>query len=72
MPHNYPHVKKHGNDDSPGQYVQNRKELTLYDMQNDPYETTNVIEQHPEIAEELLRYCQSHVKEFFSVKDRDF
>lgn len=69
LPHSYRHVIEYGNDGLPGRYRQKSIELTLYDMENDPYETTNVIEKYPEVADELFRYCEMHVKVFYDEKE---
>ncbi|WP_319480827.1 sulfatase [uncultured Draconibacterium sp.] len=68
LPHNYRTMTDiKGKDGMPGKYDYSaRIELSLFDMENDPYETTNVIPDHPEIAEELLEYAEIHKKKFFS------
>ncbi len=68
LPHNYRTMTDiKGKDGMPGKYDYSAKiELSLFDMENDPYETTNVILQHPEIAEKLLGYAEIHKKKFFS------
>nr|WP_319228019.1 sulfatase-like hydrolase/transferase [Draconibacterium orientale] len=68
LPHNYRTMTDiKGKDGIPGKYDYSAKiELSLFDMENDPYETTNVILQHPEIAEKLLGYAEIHKKKFFS------
>ncbi len=56
-----------GKDGMPGKYDYTAKiELSLFDMVNDPYETTNVIEKHPEIAEKLMAFANKHKAKFFS------
>ncbi len=69
LPHAYRHVKEYGNDGLPGKYQQKKIDLTLYDMENDPFETTNVIEEYPEVAEALLQYCEMHKKMFYNEKE---
>jgi arylsulfatase A len=69
LPHHYRHVIEYGKDGLPGRYRQKTIELTLYDMENDPYETTNVIEKYPEVADELFGYCEMHLKEFYNEKE---
>lgn len=68
LPHNYRTMTAiKGKDGMPGKYDYSaRIELSLFDMENDPYETANVIDEHPEIAEELLSYAETHKKKFFS------
>ena len=41
-------------------------ELSLFDMEKDPNETTNVIEKYPEVAARLKGYAEQHRKEFFN------
>ncbi|WP_297098305.1 sulfatase [uncultured Draconibacterium sp.] len=68
LPHNYRTMTDiKGKDGMPGKYDYSAKiELSLFDMENDPYETTNVILEHPEIAEKLMGYAEMHKKKFFS------
>uniref|UniRef100_UPI003561EDC0 sulfatase-like hydrolase/transferase n=1 Tax=Draconibacterium sp. TaxID=1965318 RepID=UPI003561EDC0 len=68
LPHSYRTMTDiKGKDGMPGKYDYSAKiELSLFDMENDPYETTNIILEHPEIADELLGYAEIHKKKFFS------
>ena len=68
LPHNYRTMTDiKGKDGMPGKYDYSAKiELSLFDTENDPYETTNVILEHPEIAEKLIGYAEMHKKKFFS------
>ena len=34
-------------------------------MENDPYETTNVIDKYPDIAEELMGFAEQHKAKFY-------
>ena len=68
LPSGYRHVKESGKDGLSGTYEQRKIPLTLYDMVNDPYETTNVINKYSEVADELLKYCELHKKEFYNEK----
>ena len=66
LPHNYRTMTEiKGKDGMPGKYKQAKIELSLFDMENDPYETTNVIENYPEIAEKLMEFAESHKAEFY-------
>jgi arylsulfatase len=47
-----------GNDGWPGPYKQGRAELALYDLRRDPGERYNVIDQYPEIAENLQKFAE--------------
>ena len=65
VPHNYRILKYPGNDGAAGKFEQRRIELSLFDMKNDPYETTNVIDKYPEIAEKLQRMAEAHRDRFY-------
>ena len=53
LPHDYNSVERAGKDGMPGKYVTKKIELALFDMEKDPYETTNVISEHPDVAARL-------------------
>lgn len=60
LPHKYKTLAEVGNDGQPGRYENAHIEMSLFDMTNDPYETTNVIDEHPEIANQLTRLAEKH------------
>jgi len=66
LPHAYRTLVRAGNDGMAGIYRQDSVQLSLYDMIADPFETTDVFTQNPEIAEELLEYSKLHRDLFFS------
>lgn len=66
LPHDYRTLTVPGIDGNSGKYETKTIELSLFDMENDPYETTNVIGQHPEIKEQLLGYANAHKARFFN------
>ncbi len=66
LPHQYRTLVKPGMDGDAGKYEQRTIELSLFDMKNDPYETTNVIEQYPEIAEHLETLALEHKETFYA------
>lgn len=66
LPHEYRTLKTEGKDGIPGKYEQKDIELSLFDMENDPYETTNVIGENPEIAEKLMAFAAVHKAKFFA------
>ncbi len=67
LPHSYQTMTdKKGKDGMPGKYKQAKIELSLFDMENDPYETTNVIEKYPEVAEKLIALAKAHQTKFYS------
>jgi arylsulfatase A len=65
VPHPYQTLLYAGNDGKPGEYTTKQIELSLFDMEKDPYETTNVIAEHPDIAARLSGYAEQHRREFY-------
>jgi hypothetical protein len=59
---------KAANDGMAGKYFSNKIGLSLFDMQTDPVETTNVIDKYPEIAEKLKKFAEQHKERFYSKK----
>ena len=64
FPHDYEHVAVAGMDGAKGKYEKRSIEMSLFDLENDPRETTNVISQHPEVADLLKRLSEEHKKNF--------
>lgn len=65
VPHDYRTSPVGGKDGIPGLYQQDEIELSLFDMVHDPYEKVNVIDEYPEIADELIRIAEEHKAKFF-------
>jgi arylsulfatase A len=65
LPHPYRTLKSAGKDGQPGEYVQATIELSLFDMQNDPFETVNVLNDYPEVAARLQEYALNHMQKFY-------
>jgi arylsulfatase A len=65
VPHGYRTSPVGGRDGMPGLYQHTEIELSLFDMVHDPYEKVNVIDEYPEIANELLKYAEEHRAKFF-------
>jgi arylsulfatase A-like enzyme len=65
IPHDYSTLLYAGKDGTPGKYTTKRIELSLFDMEKDPYETTNVLKEHPDVAARLEGYAEQHRREFF-------
>ncbi|MCH8121406.1 MAG: arylsulfatase, partial [Planctomycetes bacterium] len=55
-------------DGMPGKDRQEKVKLSLFDMKNDPHETTNVLAKHPDIANRLKAYAEQHRKKFYAKK----
>lgn len=68
LPHKYRTLVTPGKDGMAGKYRQAEIGLSLFDMKNDPYETTNVIEKYPEVAARLKGYAQKHKQRFYTSK----
>jgi len=66
LPHGYRSLVSPGKDGLPGKYTQKRIGLSLFDMANDPYETTNVIDKHPEVAKRLQTIADRHKRQFYA------
>lgn len=68
LPHGYRSLLTAGKNGLPGKYEQKKMGLSLFDMANDPYETTNVIDKHPDVAKRLRAIAAKHKELFFAKK----
>jgi arylsulfatase A-like enzyme len=68
IPHSYRTLVTPGVDGAAGKYETRNIELALFDMVNDPYESSNVTEKYPEMTHKLMEYANSH-KEYFYKSD---
>lgn len=68
LPHKYASLNTPGKDGASGFYDNKEIELSLFDMKNDPYESENVIEKHPEVAKQLMALADAHKEKFYSEK----
>ena len=66
LPHAYRTLEKAGMDGLAGKYGQAQIDTALFDMENDPYETTNVLQEHPDIATGLIELAETHISKFYS------
>ena len=66
LPHGYGSVAKLGKGGLPGKRRRGKIELSLFDLENDPYEKTDVRAANPEIAEKLEAFAEEHRNSFFS------
>jgi len=60
LPHDYRTLADPGCDGKPGRYARSYIELSLFDMENDPYETTNVVDRHPDVLARLRDMAEAH------------
>lgn len=68
LDHSYRSLKTPGKDGLPGKYDTEHIKLSLFDMENDPYETNNVIEKNMDIAEKIKKYASLHQQKFYAKK----
>ncbi len=66
LPHSYRVLVKAGNDGAAGEYRQEKIGLSLFDMEQDPFETTNVLDRYPKIAARLQEIAERHKQQFFA------
>lgn len=66
LPHKYHTLIEPGKDGQPGKTENREIELSLFDMENDPMESKNVIEDHPEVAIRLHELALAHKERFYS------
>jgi arylsulfatase A-like enzyme len=65
LPHDYRTLVTPGMDGAAGKYETKRIGLSLFDMENDPNETTDVKDKYPEAAARLKGYAEAHRREFY-------
>ena len=65
LPHSYRSLLFPGKDGQPGKYETKEIELSLFDMENDPYESKNVIMDYPEVANNLMHFAELHKQKFY-------
>jgi arylsulfatase A-like enzyme len=58
LPHPYQSLALAGNDGKPGKYVTKTIELSLFDLDEDIGETTNVADRHPDVVKRLLEFAE--------------
>ncbi len=66
VPHEYNMLIEPGHDGKPGKIRRERIELSLFDMEADPLETKNVIEQFPDVAKRMQGYAEEHRLAFYA------
>ena len=58
LPHPYQSLEQAGQDGRPGKYVRKDLELSLFDLDTDAGETTNLADKQPAIVKQLLEYAE--------------
>lgn len=58
LPHPYQSLEAAGADGKPGKYVTKQIELSLFDLETDAPETTNVADRNPEVVKTLLEHAE--------------
>jgi arylsulfatase A len=66
LPHEYRTLVKAGQDGAAGTYRQAQIELSLFDLDKDAFETTNVAEKYPKVTARLKGYAEAHRAEFYA------
>ena len=66
LPHEYRTLVEAGNGGMAGKYEMSRIDTALFDMQEDPNESTNVLENYPEVAISLIELAELHKQRFYS------
>jgi arylsulfatase A-like enzyme len=65
LPHDYRRVAKPGADGVPGEFETQEVGLSLFDLHNDPGETTNVIGANAAVGDQLKQLAEEHRRKFY-------
>ena len=66
LPHSYRTLDFPANGGMAGKYKQARIDTALFNMETDPFESTNVLKENPEIAKKMILIAEEHSAEFYS------
>ncbi len=58
LPHPYQHLEIAGGGGKPGRYVREEIKLSLFDLEKDAGETTNVADKNPEVVKKLMTFAE--------------
>jgi arylsulfatase A-like enzyme len=70
LPHKYRSLVTPGADGQPGKYTQKTIELSLFDLDADPCELKNVMDEYPDVAQRLHDVAKAHRKTFYAKPTR--
>lgn len=65
IPHTYTSLAQPGSHGKPGRYEQRTIQLSLFNLETDPQETTDVKDKYPDVLERLQSFAQAHKSSFF-------
>ncbi len=65
LPHGYRTLETPGKDGNPGKYGTLKIDTALFNMEEDPCETTNVIAEYADVAQDLISLAEAHKKRFY-------
>lgn len=66
LSHSYRTLDSAGADGFAGRYMMEKIDTALFNMETDPCESTNVLDEYPEIAKELILIADQHQEKFYS------
>jgi arylsulfatase A-like enzyme len=66
LPHKYRTLVKPAHDGAAGKYKQAQIGLALFDMKNDPYETTDIKDKHREVLQRMQKLAMQHKRMFYT------
>ncbi len=66
LPHAYRTLDSAANGGQAGKYRQARIDTALFNMEADPYESTNVLKEHPEVAQKLIQLAEEHALSYYA------
>lgn len=68
LPHSYRHVLRAGHDGARGETTRRRIGWALFDLEEDPGESTNLMAEHPEVVKRLKAHAEEHLERFYENK----
>ncbi len=71
VPHPYHTLIRPGGDGKPGKTERRNIGLSLFDLESDPFETTSVLEENPDVARRLKAFADQHQKQFHPKRKRE-